>query len=158
MNVFLLGLFLVATARAGADDGAPPARTIPPSVLAEVQGVNDRFELALATDCTGGRCYSKGCRYVSHAVADRRATTSMPGLGAEPGPGAVEAQAWLTGTERGLFAGLDSIANLFEDGGHRLCHAHRSRVEEGPSVDETRGCIQYSKNSHAARVDKFIIF
>lgn len=76
---------------------APPKRQVPPSVLAEVQRVEQRFELALATDCDAGRCFSGGCVYVDHQVADRPRSRSLPGLTEEGGgPGSVDPQAFLT--------------------------------------------------------------
>ncbi len=73
-----------------------PSRQIPPSVLVELQLLENRFELALATDCDAERCFSKGCAYVDHAVADQPRSSSMPGLGQEPGPGSVASQEYLT--------------------------------------------------------------
>lgn len=91
---------------ASAQEAQPPRRAIPPSVLAELAAVEDRFERAVATDCHAPRgaadappravCFSRGCTYVAHAVADRPQAASLPGLGGEPGPGSVEPQAWLT--------------------------------------------------------------
>ncbi len=75
---------------------AVPAREIPPAVLVELQLLENRFELALAADCDAGLCYSKGCVWLDHAVADQRRASSMPGLGAEPGPSAVASQEYLT--------------------------------------------------------------
>jgi hypothetical protein len=48
-----------------------PSRQIPPSVLVELQLLENRFDLALAADCDSDRCFSKGCSYLDHAVADR---------------------------------------------------------------------------------------
>lgn len=73
-----------------------PKRVIPPSVLVELQQVENDFELALAQDCDASRCFSKGCSYVDHAVADRARSTSMPGLSEKSGPGGEPAQAYLT--------------------------------------------------------------
>jgi hypothetical protein len=89
-------LLALASAAASAQDGGPPRRTIPPSLLVEVTAIQDRFELALATDCDPKLCFSKGCSYVAHTVADRPPSSSLPGLGQGPGPSPVEAQAWLT--------------------------------------------------------------
>ncbi len=75
---------------------AVPTRQIPPEVLVELQLLENRFEVALATDCDSGLCYSKGCVWLDHAVADRPRASSMPGLGAEPGPSAGDAQQYLT--------------------------------------------------------------
>jgi hypothetical protein len=94
------GLVLAALALAcpvaGAQQPRAPRRTIPPSVLVEVGQLENRFDLALATDCDPERCFSRGCTYVDHAVADRPRSSSLPGLGGEAGPSADEAQAWLT--------------------------------------------------------------
>ena len=73
-----------------------PARQIPPSVLMELRLLENRFELALSTDCAPERCFSKGCTYLEHAVADQPGSTSLPGLGLDPGPGSVPAQEYLT--------------------------------------------------------------
>lgn len=73
-----------------------PKRVIPPSVRVEVQELENAFALALATDCDASRCYSKGCTYVDHAVADRGRSSSMPGLSQEAGPGSEPAQEYLT--------------------------------------------------------------
>ncbi|MEZ4316664.1 MAG: hypothetical protein R3F61_04150 [Myxococcota bacterium] len=92
--LLLLGLCLP-----GADAWAQsrvPEREIPPSVLSELRLLESRFDLALASDCDAGRCFSKGCTYVDHAVADRRRSASLPGLGQDPGPGSVPAQEYLT--------------------------------------------------------------
>ncbi len=89
-------LALLTSLGADAQEPGPPRRTIPPSVLVELAAIEDRFELALATDCDVDLCFSKGCTYGAHSIADRAPASSMPGLGHEPGPGAVEAQAWLT--------------------------------------------------------------
>lgn len=81
----------------GAMAQSVPKRVIPPSVHVEVQDLENAFELALATDCSANRCFSKGCSYVDHAVADRGRSSSMPGLSAqEAGPGSEPAQAYLT--------------------------------------------------------------
>lgn len=73
-----------------------PNRVIPPSVRVEVQELENAFSLALSTDCDATRCYSKGCTYVDHAVADRGRSRSMPGLSQEAGPGSEPAQEYLT--------------------------------------------------------------
>ena len=87
----------------------PPDRQVPASVLAEVHLLESRFDVALAADCDPERCVSKGCAYVAHAVADRPARTSLPGLAKEPGPDAVGAQEYLTGA-RCTFAWEDSVS------------------------------------------------
>ncbi len=97
MEAFVFVILSLASTSANAQEaGGPPRRTIPPALLAEVSAVQDRFELALATDCGAGLCFSRGCSYVAHFVADRPPASSLPGLGAEPGPSAVDSQAWLT--------------------------------------------------------------
>ena len=83
-------------ALAGPAFAAPPVRTVPPSVLAEVRMLENRFDVALAQDCDAERCFSKGCAYVDHAVIDRPATTSLPGLAADKGPGSGPSQEFLT--------------------------------------------------------------
>jgi len=103
----MFGLVLVGPASALAQSEVPD-RQIPPSVLAELRLLGNRFELALAADCDESRCFSKGCTYVSHAVTDRPPSTSLPGLGNEPGPGAVEAQEYLT-SARCSFAHEESV-------------------------------------------------
>ena len=75
---------------------AVPSRQIPPAVLVELQQLENRFELALASDCDAERCFSRGCAYVDHAVADQPRSTSLPGLGMEAGPGSVASQEFLT--------------------------------------------------------------
>ncbi len=96
MNPSLGILLALLVAGASAQDAGPPKRTIPPSLLGDLETVQERFELALAADCDRKLCYSKGCSYVAHTVADRPPASSLPGLGAEAGPGAVVPQAWLT--------------------------------------------------------------
>lgn len=87
----------LALPTAHAQEAGPPRRLIPPSLLVELQHVEDRFELALATDCAEGMCQSKGCSYVAHSLADRPPGASLPGLGQEPGPSSTaDAQAWLS--------------------------------------------------------------
>jgi hypothetical protein len=90
--VLLAGLLQSASAAAP----SVPAREIPPGVLVELQLLENRFELALAADCPAGLCYSNGCVWLDHAVADQPRSSSMPGLGAEAGPSAVSAQQYLT--------------------------------------------------------------
>jgi len=79
-----------------AENPRVPSRQIPPSVLVELQQLENRFELALATDCDAERCFAKGCAYLDHAVADRPRSGSMPGLGQDEGPGAGVSQEYLT--------------------------------------------------------------
>ena len=64
----LHGLISVSLA---AEPSGVPSRTIPGSVLVELQSLENRFELALAQDCAVDQCYSNGCAYVDHAVADQ---------------------------------------------------------------------------------------
>ena len=73
-----------------------PTRQLPPSVLVEVQLLENRFNMALALDCDATRCFSKGCSYVDHAVADRPEASSLPGLGLDPGPAPQGSQEYLT--------------------------------------------------------------
>ena len=76
-----------------------PAREIPPQVLLELQLLENRFELALSDDCDPTECYSKGCVWLDHAVADQPRSSSMPGLGTEAGPDGDYAQEYLTRAE-----------------------------------------------------------
>lgn len=105
-GLFLLGALLGS---AVAETPTVPSRQIPPSVLVEVQLLENRFDLALAMDCDASRCFSKGCSYVDHAVADRPRTTSLPGLGQAEGPSAQGSQAYLT-SARCSFANEKSLA------------------------------------------------
>ncbi len=73
-----------------------PDRRIPPNVLAELRALQDRFDEALAQDCAPERCFSKGCTYGDHAVADRPRATALPGLAEKQGPGSSDAQEYLT--------------------------------------------------------------
>lgn len=91
-----LALLLALLGTASAQDAGPPKRTIPPSLLGDLETVQERFEVALAADCDRTLCYSKGCSYLAHTLADRPPSSSMPGLGEGPGPGSVVPQAWLT--------------------------------------------------------------
>lgn len=75
---------------------AVPHNEIPPAVVAQLRALESQFELALAADCAPERCFSKGCSYVAHTVVDKPATTSLPGLGADRGPGSIAAQEYLT--------------------------------------------------------------
>jgi hypothetical protein len=79
----LLAVFFVTTAWA-ADRTGVPTRQIPPSVLNEVRLLENRFELALALDCAPDKCFSKGCTYVAHAVAESAARRIDAGLGEQP--------------------------------------------------------------------------
>lgn len=76
-----------------------PARQVPAEILVELRLLENRFELALAADCAAERCFSRGCTYLEHAIADQPKQTSLPGLGEELGPGSVAPQAWLTRAE-----------------------------------------------------------
>lgn len=109
MNALLLTLALVAPA-AHAAPSAVPARQIPPEVLVELQELENRFDLALGSDCAADVCYSKGCTWIDHAVADRPRSSSMPGLAAEPGPSATDAQHYLTQAQCS-FASESSLPN-----------------------------------------------
>lgn len=73
-----------------------PDRQIPPSVLAELRLLENRFESALAQDCAPERCFFKGCTYGDHTVADRPRSSALPGLAEERGPGSVAPQEYLT--------------------------------------------------------------
>ncbi len=94
MSVLLL-MAVVGTS-AHARGTTLPRREIPAPVLAEVADLDARFEEALAIDCEPSRCFSTGCVYSDHAVADRPRASSLPGLGETAGPGSVPTQAWLT--------------------------------------------------------------
>ena len=91
----LIAVFLVTSAWA-ADRTGVPTRQIPPSVLNEVRLLENRFELALSLDCAPDKCFSKGCTYVAHAVADQPRAGSMPGLGEQPTADDVVPQEYLT--------------------------------------------------------------
>lgn len=91
----LLTLILLLST-ASAEPVVVPEREIPPAVLVELQLLENRFDLALADDCPADRCYSNGCAYLDHVVADQPRSRSMPGLADEPGPGAVSSQEYLT--------------------------------------------------------------
>lgn len=88
-----LGLLSAPLARA---QSRVPDRQVPPSVFAELASLEARFDVALAADCDAERCFSRGCTYVDHAVADRPRARSLPGLAADPGPGAGPVQEYLT--------------------------------------------------------------
>ena len=104
----LLFPLLFTSSTAWAQSTRAPRRHVPPTVLAEVAQLQNRFDLALAIDCDAERCFSKGCTYVDHAIADRGRAASLPGLGDGPGPGSVEPQAFLTKASCG-FAVEDSV-------------------------------------------------
>lgn len=100
-----LALAALAPLAHAQDEPAPPPvpdRQLPAAVLAGVRLMEHRFEAALREDCTPERCFSKGCRYISHAVVDRPATSSLPGLGLDPGPGSGGEQVYLTTVECGF--------------------------------------------------------
>ncbi len=89
-----------APERRGSRVAAVPDRQLPPPVLAGVRLMEHQFEQALSRDCAPERCFAKGCNYISHAVVDRPATRSLPGLGLGPGPGGGgEEQIYLTNIE-----------------------------------------------------------
>lgn len=94
MSMLLLVLGLSAGALAAPSKA--PQRQVPPSVLVELQHLENRFELALSMDCDAGRCFSKGCTYLDHTVADQPRAGSLPGLAQESGPGAEGSQEYLT--------------------------------------------------------------
>ncbi len=75
---------------------APPERRIPPSVLVELERIEDAFELALADDCAAELCASRGCVYVDHAVSDRPRRRALPGLGVEAAEEDTPTQEYLT--------------------------------------------------------------
>ena len=91
----LVAVLLVTHAWA-ADRTGVPTRQIPPSVLNEVRLLENRFELALALDCAPDKCFSKGCTYVAHAVADQPRSGSLPGLGEQPTADDAVPQEYLT--------------------------------------------------------------
>ncbi len=94
--MFAFAVVAILLSGAFAQTPRVPSRQIPPSVLVELQLLENRFELALSTDCDADRCFSKGCAYMDHAVADQPRSASMPGLGQEAGPGSGISQEYLT--------------------------------------------------------------
>lgn len=92
----LAPLLLIAGSAWAQTPPAVPDRRIPPSVLAELRALEDRFEAALAQDCAPERCFPKGCTYGEHAVADQPRQTALPGLAEKQGPGAGPSQEYLT--------------------------------------------------------------
>ncbi|MBX2799673.1 MAG: hypothetical protein KTR31_18490 [Myxococcales bacterium] len=111
-----------------------PDRRIPPTVLAELRLLENRFEVALATDCDSERCFSKGCAYVDHAVADQPQETSLPGLSTDPGPGSVAPQEYLT-RARCSFAYEDSVESRDVQALSRRLQAKLSKAWTVVSVD-----------------------
>lgn len=89
-------LMSLSASTAIAQNPSIPDRRIPPSVLAELRVLQDRFDEALAQDCASVRCFSKGCTYLDHTVSDRPRATALPGLAEDQGPGAEPAQEYLT--------------------------------------------------------------
>ena len=90
-------VLLLTTSALAQDEVVPvPRRTLPATVLNEVRLLENRFDVALAGDCSSDRCFSKGCVYVDHTVADRRRSSSLPGLGGDDSPDPEAAQAYLT--------------------------------------------------------------
>ena len=112
---------------AGLAHAQVPDRQIPPSVLAEVRMLDNQFDLSLSADCDESRCFSKGCTYVAHATADRPASTSLPGLGLDPGPGSVPAQEYLT-RARCTFAYEESVES---DDAKKLARRLRNKLSTG---------------------------
>jgi hypothetical protein len=106
--VVLIGFGLLCLSSVAQAQSRVPDRQIPPSVLNEIRLLENRFDIALSVDCDAERCFSKGCTYVDHAVADRPRAMSLPGLGQDPGPGSVEAQEYLTAA-RCSFAYEESV-------------------------------------------------
>jgi hypothetical protein len=98
MSALLLFAALSGHARAP----AVPRREIPPQVLVELLDLEHRFDLALGQDCDAERCFSTGCTYLDHAVADQPRRASLPGLAEESGPGASTPQAYLTKAQCGF--------------------------------------------------------
>jgi hypothetical protein len=92
----LVGCALLVVGSTAFAQSSVPKREIPPTVLGELSEIQNQFEHALAADCSAQRCFSKGCVYVDHAVADRPRARSLPGFSMDPGPGSVETQAFLT--------------------------------------------------------------
>lgn len=92
----LVPLLLAALSGEALAQSKVPDRQIPPSVLAELDGIENRFRLALGADCDPKLCFATGCTYVDHDVADRPRSSSLPGLGEGQGPGSGEAQEFLT--------------------------------------------------------------
>jgi len=92
----LLALLTLCGASVAQAQSRVPDRQIPPSVLSELRELENKFDLALAVDCDAERCFSKGCIYIDHSVADRPRAMSLPGLGQDPGPGSVASQEYLT--------------------------------------------------------------
>lgn len=86
-----------AAAPVAAPTPVPPQRTIPPQIVLEVRELERQFDQALLRDCAPERCSSKGCVYREHLAVDLPAnTTSLPGLGANEGPGTTAPQLYLT--------------------------------------------------------------
>lgn len=94
-----LAVFLLLpgwTAQAQVTELTVPSAHVPPAVVAELRALEDRFDVALRSDCAPERCFSKGCVYGDHFVVDKPRSTSLPGLGDSAGPGAVQPQEYLT--------------------------------------------------------------
>lgn len=73
-----------------------PQVQLPPSIIAELKRVESKFENALAQDCPGEKCFSRGCNYLSHETVDKPKSASLPGLGdPQAGPGSAPAQEYL---------------------------------------------------------------
>lgn len=91
-----VALLLTALSGQALAQSKVPDRQIPPSVLTELEIIENRFNLALAADCDPTVCFATGCNYVDHDVADRPRSSSLPGLGEDAGPGNGGAQEFLT--------------------------------------------------------------
>jgi hypothetical protein len=123
----LAWIVLLAAPVASAQQPRAPRSQVPPTVLSEVAQLQSRFELALSLDCDAGWCFSKGCSYVDHSVADRPRATSLPGLGGDPGPGSVEPQAWLTQAR----CGFTYESEMASDDVQALVRRLGSRLSQG---------------------------
>ena len=102
MGALLVSIWALGGVAVAARAESVPRREIPAAVQAEVHRLEARFADALAVDCPAELCAPTGCVWVSHAVADQPPAASLPGLGEEAGPGAVQAQAHLTAARCGF--------------------------------------------------------
>ncbi len=123
-----IALFLFAVISAsGAGARSVPEKSIPPSVMLEVNVVESQFNTALADDCAPDRCYSKGCSYQDHITLDQPRTTSLPGLPAEQGPGSVAPQDYLTRVR----CGFSHEKNVDAADVQKLANRLRRRLSHG---------------------------